>query len=60
MTTETSVTLEFINRSDRDSITSISSNLTYDGEIEDLILDQEPINQSRESFDIQTENFSTA
>ena len=44
MTTETSVTLEFVNRSERDSITSSICNFAKTEEIEELMVDAYPVN----------------
>ena len=61
ITTETSVTLEFLNRSERESFTSDPSNFAKAEEIEELIEDAYPAatNFNEKNNHLQTDRMST-
>ena len=59
ITTETSVTLEFLNRSERESFTSDPSNFAKAEEIEELMEDAYPVYTNEKANHVQTDRMST-
>ena len=59
ITTETTVTLEFLNRSERESFTSDPSNFAKAEEIEELMEDAYPANTNDRPNHVQTDGIST-
>ena len=59
ITTETSVTLEFMNRSERESFTSSPCNFAKAEEISELMEDSYPANSNERANHVQTERMSS-
>ena len=59
ITTETSVTLEFMSRSERESFTSSPANFAKAEEVEELMEDAYPVNTNERANHVQTDKMST-